>query len=103
MGAVVNLLEAFVMRGRAAQEAVDQVLVEPAATGPRTRASTINPTRFINAAAVRELALETAQALRPFSHLDRVSESFLVDISEEVRRSVIGRIKRHPSKGHTIK
>ena len=98
-------LQTFIANGVAAQRAVDEVIADsqaPSANGT-ARARTLNPTCFINAAAVRGLALETAKALRPFSHLDRVSESFLVGISEEVRRSVIDKIKRHPSRGHTIK
>lgn len=66
-----------------------------------TRPRTLNPTVFINRAAVRDFLLEYAREKRTHK-FSRVSEETLVEISEQVRLFCIARVGRLPSKGKTI-
>jgi len=58
-------------------------------------------TQFLNAKAVRQLALDIAKKTR--SHpFDRVGESFISRIDAAVRTAVIREVAAHPSKGKTL-
>lgn len=59
--------------------------------------------KYINAKAVRELALHLAAAHRPFSPFTRVSEQFLQRIDAKVRALVLTEVNSHPSVGRTLK
>jgi len=65
------------------------------------RPRTLNPTVFINRAAVRDFLLEQAKATRAHK-FDRVSADTLQELNEFVRSWCIVRVHRLPSKGKTI-
>jgi hypothetical protein len=66
-----------------------------------TRARTCNPTCFLNREAVRDFLLEQAAGTRAHK-FERVSSETLHQVNEEVRRFMIGVVRRLPSKGKTI-
>lgn len=69
----------------------------PNAMRPRT----LNPTSFINRAAVRVFLLERARVERAH-RFSRVSSETLRDVNEAVRAKCIAIIHGLPSKGKTI-
>jgi hypothetical protein len=58
-------------------------------------------TQFLNAKAVRQLALDIAKKTRahPF---ERVGESFIARIDAAVRTAVLREVGIHPSRGKTL-
>jgi hypothetical protein len=95
-------------------ETVDEVLANRLITGPATataveqfsraqmaRSRTTNPTCFLNREAVRDFLLEQAAGTRHHK-FERVSGETLHQVNEEVRRFMIGLVRRLPSKGKTI-
>lgn len=71
--------------------------------GPESnrRARLLNPTRFLNRAAVREFLLETAAQTRAHK-FTRVSEATLVDINARVMNKCLEVVRSTPSRGKTI-
>ncbi len=65
------------------------------------RPRTLNPTRFLNRAAVREFLLETAAQTRHHK-FTRVSEATLVEINARVMNKCLEIVRTLPSKGKTI-
>ena len=62
-----------------------------------------NTTRHLNRAKCKQTALEMAAQLRPANHFTRVGMSFLDRIEAATRAAIVSEVKRHPSKGHTLK
>lgn len=58
---------------------------------------------IINRTAVRKYALEVAEKERKASGFRIVSKDFIEAVEASVRSAVIDRIRRHPSKGVTLK
>ena len=97
-------LEAFLaycQRGQAAQAAVDEACETAASLVEKSRPRALNPTQFINRAAVRDFLLEYARANRAHK-FERVSSETLQAINEAVRQQMIAHVRRLPSKGKTI-
>lgn len=59
--------------------------------------------RYINAKAVKELALHTLATTRPAWGANRVSQEFLEKIDAQVHALVVGKIHQAPSLGKTLK
>lgn len=70
---------------------------DPTTKRPRT----LNPTRFLNRAAVREFLLETAEQTRAHK-FTRVSQATLVDINARVMNKCLEIARTVPSMGKTI-
>lgn len=70
-------------------------------TAAQSRARTCNPTCFLNREACRDFLLEHAKGTRAH-RFERVSAETLHQVNEEVRRFMIGLVRRLPSKGKTI-
>lgn len=66
-----------------------------------SRPRTLNPTRFLNRAAVREFLLETAAQTRAHK-FSRVSEATLTDINARVMNKCLELVRTAPSKGKTL-
>lgn len=96
-----HTLENFVANGQAAQTAVDRLVTSAATSSAATKPRALNPTRFLCRSEVRNFLLEYARANRHHK-FTRVSEETLIDINEAVRRVMIDRVHRLPSKGETI-
>ena len=94
---MIPTLETFAANGIAAQKAVDQAIAEAVASRPRT----LNPTAFINRAAVRDFLLDQARSTRTHK-FERVSSETLQMVNEAVRQYCIALVRRLPSKGKTI-
>lgn len=99
----IQAIEQFVRRGQAAQAAVDAIVKssEGGERGTRSRPESLNPTPFLNRAAVRNFLLEYARATK-FHKFERVSGQTLVDVQGELRVLLERRVRRLPSKGKTI-
>lgn len=65
------------------------------------RPRTLNPTAFINRAAVRDFLLEEAKRTRAHKY-NRVSGETLTRINEWVRSSMVAHVRHLPSRGKTI-
>ena len=61
-----------------------------------------NTTPHLNRSKVKQTALEMATQLRPANKFSRVGMSFIERIEAATRAAIVGEIKRHPSKGHTL-
>lgn len=66
-----------------------------------SRPRSLNPTRFLNRAAVRDFLLETAAQSRAHK-FTRVSEATLVEINARVMTKCLEIVRTMPSKGRTI-
>jgi hypothetical protein len=73
----------------------------PNETNLKNRPRALNPTRFLNRAAVREFLLETAAQTRAHKW-NRVSEATLVDINARVMTKCLEIVRTAPSKGKTL-
>ncbi len=62
----------------------------------------MNPTPFLNRAAVKSFALETAKTIRPANGFCRVGTPFLIRINAAARVAIENEVRRHPSKGVTL-
>lgn len=67
-----------------------------------TDCKSINQTRLLNRAAVKELLLDTAKQVRPFHKFTRVSADTLVKLNEVVRAAAVSHVRSLPSAGKTI-
>jgi hypothetical protein len=81
----------------------------PAAPGAGARplpaapdvARSLNPTPFLNRAAVRQFLLDFAKANRAHK-FERVSAETLLEVNEAVRHILMAKVRQLPSKGRTI-
>jgi len=89
-------LERFISNARAAQKAVDQIILS---AGRRPRS--LNETCFLNRAAVKTFLLEQAKQTRTHK-FSRVSAETLRNVNELVRQHLFAVVRRLPSKGKTI-
>ena len=59
---------------------------------------------FINETHCKAYAMRIAKEQRPEWNPDRVSrDEFLIDLNAKVRQLIYGSIKKHPTKGKTIR
>jgi hypothetical protein len=58
---------------------------------------------LLNRKAVREFALNVAEARRGAANFQRVGASFLAAIEAAVRESVLERVVNHPTNGRTLR
>jgi hypothetical protein len=65
------------------------------------RAPALNPTMFLNRAAVRAFLLEYAASTRHHK-FSRVSAQTLLDVNEAVHQILMAKVRQLPSKGRTI-
>jgi hypothetical protein len=65
--------------------------------------SGLNTTPHLCRSKVKQTCLEMAAQLRPANHFTRVGMSFLDRIEAATRAAIVSEVKRHPSKGHTLK
>ena len=91
-----DVLNLFVQRGLAAQQAVNVEIARAEKLG------SVNPTPLLCREHVRRYLLDSAKQLRPFNKFNRVSEETLIAANEVLRAWCVGHVKRLPSKGKTI-
>lgn len=90
-----DVLNLFVQRGHAAQEAAND-----AVNGKSRRGVAATP--LLCRDHVRQFLLDAARQHRPFNKFKRVSEDTLVAANAALRQWCVARVKAMPSKGQTL-
>ena len=74
--------------------------MKPTISETKNAIEELNP---INRAHVRKLALKYASNLRPEARFTRVSEQFITAVMYDTLTTIKDRVRRHPSKGQTLR